>query len=325
MLLNNAARFVATSYDILVLGGGTAGATIAAELSKSDLTVGVIEAGPSRLNDPLVYTPGYFGHALTNPDYDWTYLTTPQPDVDNREVVMSAGKMLGGSSGLNLMAWTSGAKSEYDAWEKLGNPGWGADDFLPYIRKAEQIQDLILEEQQTRAPEPPYNEALHGRKGSVKVGFPLWVTKAAETVIETFHSLGVRWNKDPFGGDNGGVIYALTSVDQKTARRSYADPAYVVPALERKNFHVLTTATVGKIILDKHKRAVGVEFYDAGKKKYTANLKVGGEVIVSAGSLGSPKILELSGIGNKKVLKKAGIPVQVESEFVGENLQDHLC
>jgi len=317
-----ALAFLAHSYDYLVLGGGTAGLTVATRLALSSpsIRVGVLEAGHSQLDNPLVSIPGFFGFSRgTAIDYNFT--TIPQANVNNRRMDIPRGKMLGGSSGLNYMNWNLASKAEYDSW----GHGWDWDVISKTAKRVEEYFPPELEAQLELLPKPPVKPGLHGTKGPVKVGFTKWFPKVTGTLLGSLEKFGVGLNPDSMSGDNTGGYYSLHSVTND-GTRSYSASAYLAPNIGRENLIVLTGATVAKILLE-NKVAVGVEFVDDMGATHQVFLKKGGksEVILSAGSIQSPQILELSGIGKKSVLEAAGVPIKIRNDQVGENLQDHLC
>ncbi|KAI5777620.1 hypothetical protein EDC01DRAFT_392238 [Geopyxis carbonaria] len=325
MILNSTqvATFLSHSYDIVILGGGLAGLTLANRLSHATppLTIGVLEAGPSVSSNPLVTTPGKFGVTMMT-SLDWNYTTVPQENLDGRVLPWAAGKLLGGGSGLNYMVWDVGHSAEYDTWGKIvgDEAEWNGEEILKYVRKVEKIHAPTRPNQDAFTPEPPYNPKFHGTKGEISVGFSFWQPESTKTFLPAFEACGVKSNPDPFGGDNSGAASSLSSTTEQ-AKRSYAGNAY--PLAEKKNLVILTGVNVGRVLISKG-TAHSVEFYDASKKKHIVEVKRGGEIIVSTGTIQSPKILELSGIGSKAVLAKAGIRVIVENAHVGENLQDHV-
>ncbi|RGP70897.1 alcohol oxidase [Fusarium sporotrichioides] len=262
-------EFTHLAFDFIIIGGGTAGLVVAARLAESNTsyTIGVIEAGGVVQDDPDIDVPGHYGRSLGG-SYDWQLETTPQKGLGGRVLPWPRGKVLGGTSALNFMAWNRASRDDYDAWEALGNEGWGWDAIFLWHR--------------------------------------------------TLNGLGVETNTAHLGGSNVGVWTCINAVDPSSARRSYAVDYC---ASHSHNLHILTNATVNEIIIDEDKVATGVLFTYHGEE-YTVSASR--EIILSAGSVKSPQILELSGIGNPVVLERAGVPVKVESLHVGENLQEHI-
>ncbi|KAK6498190.1 hypothetical protein TWF506_004429 [Arthrobotrys conoides] len=316
-----AAAFAATSFDYIIVGGGTAGLVVANRLSANPhIKVGVLEAGTSGLDDPIIYTPGKVGWAVGT-QYDWGFNTEPQPELGNRPLFYSRGKALGGSSAINFYVWMRGNKPDYDAWAELGNPGWDFNSMIPYFKKPETFNP----------PTPlhatnfklDYDAADHGTSGPINTCYSTQYSGAHQHWHETLEHLGVP-RRDTFGGSNWGVWTGLTSVNPTNRTRSYSASEYYRPYSGRPNLHVLTEAMVLKVIIQNvggHHTATGVQFRHGGVT-HTAN--AGAEVILSAGTIQSPQLLELSGVGTSTHLTPHGISVKVHSPHVGENLQDRI-
>jgi len=179
-----------------------------------------------------------------------------------------------------------------------------------------------LDSQLELAPTPPYQPVYHGTSGPVSTSFSRWFAQVAKAFIPTLEVLGIMRNKEPLSGNNIGGILSVSSIEPQAVTRSYSATAYLQPNKDRSNLVVLTAATATRIIFDDKKVVTGVEFIVGGEKFYARATK---EVILSAGSIQSPQLLELSGIGGKSLLSKHGIPVVVDNPNVGENLQEHLC
>ncbi|KAF2736019.1 putative choline dehydrogenase [Polyplosphaeria fusca] len=314
--------FAAIAFDYLVIGGGTAGLVIASRLSALPaITVGVVEAGPASYHDPLVTVPGRFGEALGGA-LDWSFETVPQPALHGRRLQWPRGRLLGGTSALNFMTWTRGNKQDYDAWEELGNAGWGWDSMLPFFKKTESLHQSSVTHQQTH--QSYVTETDHGKDGPVATVHSKEYSVPHQHWHATLNSLGLATNTRHFGGSNIGAFTTLTSVDPASRSRVSSATAYCLPNIARENLHVLVNATVDKIELERHGndwQAIGVTF-SSGVQRFTA--KADCEVVVCAGSVQSPQVLELSGIGNADILHKAGVSVKVHNRNVGENLQEHM-
>jgi len=323
MLLNStqALSFLSHRYDYIVLGGGTAGLTLATRLSSDpSLTVGVLEAGELQIDNPLVYIPGVYGQALGG-ELDWNFTTVPQEHVNNRSIQWERGRMLGGSSGLNFMAWNVGAREEYD-W----GYGWDWETISAAWKKAETLHPPMLTAQLELLTTPPVEPRFHGTDGPVSSSFSQWFPSISARFLPSLEKLGPKTRVDSMGGENTGGYNSLSSVEPKSVTRSYSASAYLVPNIDRKNLIVLTGAMVSRVIL-KEGVARGVEFLDINGALHcaTLNSQEKSEIILSAGSIQSPQILELSGIGKESVLAAAGVPLLVRNDHVGENLQDHTC
>ncbi|KAI9679252.1 MAG: hypothetical protein M1817_005271 [Caeruleum heppii] len=326
--------FVASSYDYVIAGGGTAGLTLAARLSEDPkVSVAVIEAGDDRTEDILVNSWGLTTGQLGNPDYDWIFKTTPQSDDNNRVIAWPRGRQLGGSSAINLQLWNHASRSDIDNWGELGNQGWTWDELVPYFLRSETYTPPSA--QVARDLNTSYiNPVDHGTSGPVQVSFPTVYSNYSRAWSPTFNNLGLGVDGDPFGGLALGGYTTPISQEPDTVTRSYAAKAYYKPNAARPNLKVLTKALVNNIVFDdrgngKGKRtegsrrdivATGANFTSAGRS-YVVKAKR--EVILSAGVVQSPQLLELSGIGSKRLLESLGITVRIDNPNVGENLQDH--
>ncbi|KAG7138586.1 GMC oxidoreductase family protein Mala s like [Verticillium longisporum] len=324
MNLGAAAAAGANVYDYIVVGGGTAGLTIARRLSDDPkVSVLVLEAGDDHSEDPNVLVPGLFPAMYGDPKYDWDYKTIPQTAANDRVFAHIRGKQLGGSSAVNFMFWTHAAQQDIDNWGELGNEGWSWKELAPYYERSETFvppsqqltRDLRLEFVDPQA---------HGYKGPIVNAFPDLHSPLLPAWPRTYETLGLGVNGDPRSGlALGGFVNPL-SIDPSRRERSYAANAYLGPIRKRTNLKVITGAFVDKILVDKIRStavATGVQWTKDGAKN-TADAR--SEVILSAGSIASPQILELSGIGGKRLLQKHGVEVKVDNSNVGQNLQDHL-
>ncbi|KAI0764645.1 alcohol oxidase [Fomes fomentarius] len=323
--------FVKIKFDYLVVGGGTAGLALSARLAEnSRLTVGVIEAGILHLNDPIVDVPSFSG--VGNASYDWRFVTTPQVNAAGRNISIPRGKLLGGSSGINQMAWGRASSVEYDAWSQFArDSSWSWQGLLPYMKKAERFFEI---------PSNPYpgisrEEAAHahaalplvdGFNGPIIASLNEQYSDVVPVFVDTLNHLGINTNPAPQAGNATGVTNSLLSIDRAHGVRSYSATGYFCPHANKTNYHVLSNAQATRILFSRPTHsgeltATGVVFVSGGKQ-YTASVKK--EVILSAGSVQTPQLLELSGIGNRRVLESHGLSTLVELPGVGENLQEHL-
>ncbi|KAK6509838.1 hypothetical protein TWF481_004567 [Arthrobotrys musiformis] len=301
----------ATSYDFIIVGGGTAGLALATRLGQKlpNTKVLVLEAGPAPPTDEAgINIPGLKGSTLFGP-YDWKFLTTPQSNIGNRVIGQSRGRVLGGSSALNFMVWDRAAKAEYDTWGELGNHGWGWGNMLKYMLKAENYVKT---------------SNIFGLNTGVGKGGPIQTTvdriqpPQQLPFIPTMNNLGIPTNLESLNGNPIGAMYQPSNIRDSNYTRSWA-PEYL--SIAGPNVHFVTDATVQKVNLkstSKGQQATGVTLEDG--TIYTAAK----EVILSAGAFQSPQILETSGIGQTAVLSKAGIKTILNLPGVGENLQDHV-
>ncbi|KAI1443220.1 GMC oxidoreductase [Annulohypoxylon stygium] len=316
------AGFAACDFDYLVIGGGTAGLVVATRLSEDpNLNIGVIEAGSAALDEEKINTPRPVLETLGT-KYDWQFETVPQQGLGGRTLAWPRGKVLGGTSALNLMTWNRGNREDYDAWEKLGNKGWGWNDLLPFFKKSERFHVPDKEAQETNRLY--FDSQAIGTDGPIHASYAKQYSKTHQLCYDTIINAGIPENRAHHAGSNVGVWTNLNSIDPDDDARSYASLGYYMPNSSRKNLFVLTEALVEEIVLHKENEewtATGVRFMHDGSH-FTASASR--EVIVSAGSVQSPQLLELSGIGNSEILAGASVDVKVANPNVGENLQDHL-
>ncbi|TCD71197.1 hypothetical protein EIP91_012147 [Steccherinum ochraceum] len=311
-------------FDYVIAGGGTAGLTLAVKLSEDPHTsVLVLEAGGENIDDPIIMRPGYYGVHFGQDLYAWPHKTIPQKYADGLEMAWARGKGLGGSSSINFFNYDKPPAEDVNDFERLGNPGWNWEHFNSALRSFEGFvrpSNEMLESTQIR----PGLWQL-GTDGPVKTAFPPVINVIEGIIHETMFNLGIPAAPNPLGGDCKGFYLAPLTHDARTCTRSYATTAFYLPNKHRSNLHVLTFAHVVRVITEPTASgdliATGVEFLYNGQP-YVANANK--EVIVSAGTLKSPQILELSGIGDPQVLNKISVPVKVALPGVGANVQDHL-
>ncbi|KAK1987560.1 GMC oxidoreductase [Colletotrichum cereale] len=302
------------AYDYIVVGGGTAGVAVAARISEGlpAAKVLLIEAGPAVWDEPKINVPGMKGTTLGT-KYDWNFTTVPQPDVKSRTFTVNRGKVLGGSSALNLMTYDRASVAEYDSWEALGNPGWNWETMIAAMKKSENFTGINTD---------TYGSEGVGDSGPVKAVINRIIPEQQKTWIPTMNSLGIKTNLESLGGNPLGVMYQPSSIDPTHYNRSYSANAYV--PISGPNLVILPDTTVAKVNLENDaagstlQRASGVTLQDG------TVIRARKEVILSAGSIQSPGLLELSGIGQASVLEASGIEQVIDLPGVGENLQDHL-
>jgi choline dehydrogenase len=292
------------TFDYVIVGAGTAGCVLANRLSADpSIRVLLLEAGGRDIN-PWIHVPvGYF-KTMHNPKTDWCYKTEPDPGLSGRSLDWPRGKVLGGSSSINGLLYIRGQAEDYDHWRQLGNSGWAFDDVLPYFVRAED---------QERGADD-----YHGVGGPVAVSNMRVRRKVCDAFIAACEELGIPRNDDFNGARQEGAGYfQLTS--RKGFRCSTA-VAYLRSAKRRPNLKVVTHALTEHVTVDDRK-ATGVCYFAGGQ---SLEAKATREIILSAGAIGSPQILMLSGIGPGAELQELGIPVRQDLTGVGRNLQDHL-
>lgn len=292
------------SWDYIIIGGGSAGCVMAARLSEDPgIRVLLLEAGP-RDRNPWIHVPLGYGKLFNHPRLNWGFKSQPERFLDNRIINQPRGRVLGGSSSINGLLYVRGQARDFDEWSRLGNRGWGWDDMLPWFIKAE--------DQQQGADE------WHGVGGPLSVSGPSEPHPLCEAWIAAGQEAGYRRNDDFNGASQEGVGYYQSTM--RNGRRCSAAVAYLKPARSRPNLKIVTGAMVQRILFA-GTRATGVE-YAIGSRRETS--MTDGEVILSAGAIGSPQLLELSGIGAGDRLRELGVPLVHHNREVGENFQDHL-
>ncbi|KAH8888395.1 alcohol oxidase [Thozetella sp. PMI_491] len=299
----------ADPYDYIIVGGGTAGLALATRLSNglAKSKILVLEAGQAALDELRINVPGLRGSTLGSV-YDWNFTSIPQENLAGRVIDVNRGKVLGGSSALNYLCYNRAAAAEYDAWGQLGNEGWGWEVMIQAMVKSENFTGE--------------GHDRHGRSGPIRNTYNRAIPEILSLWKPTVTKLGVPINGEgSLGGNPIGVMYQPTNIDTTHWNRSYSANSYL--PLAGPNLEVRTGAQVAKVEFAKAAdgkplRAIGVVLEDGTK------ISAGKEVILSAGAIQSPGLLELSGIGQPAVLKAAGITPLLELPGVGENYQDHV-
>jgi choline dehydrogenase len=293
----------AQTADYIIVGAGSAGCVLANRLSEDpNITVLLVEAGGGDRH-PIIDLPVGYASTLANPKFDWCFQTGPEPGLGGRMIHYARGKLLGGSSSINGLAWVRGGRADYDAWAALGCQGWGWDDVLPYFIRAEDFA--------------PGGEG-RGQGGPVPIDFnPGW-HKSMDLLVEGSRNVGLPSPRDynveaPMG-------LSRAQLNWKGGRRQSSARAYLDRARGRSNLQIITDANVDRLIIE-NGAVLGVVATQSGNSiQFSSNA----EVILCAGAIGSPLLLEKSGIGQPDRLRNSDIAVQGEAPEVGENVRDHV-
>jgi choline dehydrogenase len=297
------------TFDYIIVGGGTAGSLLANRLSRDPKNrVLVLEAGGM---DNWIWFRIPIGYlfAIGNPRSDWCYKTEPVPGLNGRSIGYARGKVIGGCTSINAMVYMRGQARDYDTWRQMGLTGWGWDDVLPYFLKHED---------HFGGPNVIDGKRIHASGGEWRVEEPRVRWDILDRVAEAGEEIGIPRTKDFNTGDNEGSSYF--QVNQKRGVRWSAATAFLKPALKRPNLELRTQVHVERVVFE-GKRAVGIEYTQDGQRCFA---RAEGEVLLTAGAINSPQLLQLSGIGPAGLLKEHGIDVLHDLPGVGENLQDHL-
>jgi choline dehydrogenase len=293
------------TYDYIVVGAGSAGAAVAHRLSADPRNkVLLLEAGPP--GHSWSFIPVGSARLITNPAANWLYSAEPEANTNGRRVPVPRGKMLGGSSSLNGMAFVRGQAQDFDTWAQMGNQGWSYEEVLPFFKRMESY-------------EGGGDDRFRGRDGPLRVTDPPPADPIFQTLIKAAGEVGIRHNRDYNGAKQDGIVMSQATIAK--GRRVSTARAYLDPVRGRQNLHIETDALSEGVVLD-GARCTGVR-YSVGREKREAACSR--EVVICAGTINSPQQLELSGIGDPERLKKLGIEVRCALPGVGENLRDHYA
>ena len=296
----------AETFDYVVVGGGTAGSIMVNRLSADGASVCLLEAGPKDLH-PFIHIPAGYIKNIYSPKLTWGFKSKPNSATANRSFPVPQGRVLGGSSSINGLNYVRGQRADYDNWAQMGNTGWSYDEVLPYFKRSERRIG-------------PGDDAVRGREGELPITDLDLIHPVCEAFIEGAAQMGIPRNPDYNSGDQAGTGYF-----QRTVHKGYrysAAKAFLYPARKRPNVDIRTNAQVTEIIFD-GTHANGVRYHQGKQGSSTINVHSRREVILCAGALNTPKLLQLSGIGPAKVLGDLGIKVRADLCGVGNNLRDH--
>ncbi|KAI0079798.1 alcohol oxidase [Panus rudis PR-1116 ss-1] len=322
----DAETFARTAFDYIVVGGGTTGVGVAARLSdQSDIVVGIIEAGPYLKDDNILIPDG----PIPDPKYDWLLSSTPQKELNNRSIPFGRGKALGGTSIMNSMGYTRTQELTHGpairlGWGQLGNSGWNFDDLYTYMKKSENWTAPSTEAVDIYGANN--DPADHGIGGSLQTTSHFYYSNLVPSFLTTIASLGVPRNHAALGGNNIGTASVAVTVDAHNRSRSFSANGYYDSRATRQNLVVLTGAQATHIEFADSSpgalRATKVHFVT--DSNVTSSASVSRDIVLSAGAIKTPQLLELSGIGNATFLQGLGIKPVIDLPGVGEHFQDHF-
>ncbi|KAI8293352.1 Dehydrogenase xptC [Colletotrichum sp. SAR 10_98] len=300
------------------------------ELESTDIstTVLVIEAGDLDRREGRVIIPGYIGRTPPS-GYGQDVLTAPQTFLDGKTRDINQGKVVGGGSVVNGMCWTRGAAADFDAWEELGNDGWGWDGLLPYFKKVEKYSNNVGQGIRDEFNIKP-NMSFHGTNGLINVAYPEHIYNTSSSVLQGLAEVGIHTSNDVNSGDPTGAMIVASSMSPTNQTRSDARTGYFDTANARSNFHVVTGHMATRLIVglpgsltnQESRRIIGVEL-STGLSDINRTVTANKEVILAAGAIQSPVLLQVSGIGPRQVLESLNISTQINLPGVGNNFQDH--
>ena len=293
------------TFDYIVVGAGSAGAVVANRLSADPRnTVLLLEAGPA--SHPWARIPIGFAKLINNPEVNWLYSSEPEASTNGRRLPVPRGRMLGGSSAINGLAFVRGQARDFDTWAQMGNPGWSYEDVLPFFKRMENY-------------EAAGDDEFRGREGPLRVTNPPPRDPLYAALIAAAGQVGIAHNPDYNGATQDGIAMSQATIASR--RRMSTAHCYLDPIRKRQNLHIATGALTEGLLMD-GRRCTGVRYSIGGDLR---EARAAREVVLSAGSINSPQLLELSGIGQPERLQGLGIEVRHALPGVGENLRDHYA
>ncbi|AOI94111.1 choline dehydrogenase [Burkholderia pseudomultivorans] len=298
------------SFDYVIVGAGSAGCVLALRLAEAGYSVCVLEAGPADRNI-MIHVPAGFIYAVSNPNLTWGFHSAPVPGINGRSVPLVQGKVLGGSSSINGMVYNRCQPQDYDAWAELGNPGWGFKDVLPYFRRSERRLGAG-------------DNDFRGRSGPVTVSNPDYPNPLSARFIAAAEAQGIPFTDDYNGASQDGVGDFQFTIDPSRGpgRRISTAVAFLNQAKRTKRV-TIRTGCLAEEILFKGRTAEGVRYLRGRGHNQRTSVMARREVIVSAGAINTPRLLQISGIGDGVHLQEIGREVLIHSPGVGANLTDH--
>ncbi|KAF1955813.1 alcohol oxidase [Byssothecium circinans] len=307
------------TYDYIIVGGGTSGLTVANRLSEDpSKTVLVVEIG-YLADERCIWQPRGSDNAPCN-KHRFNISSVPQKEINGLVYSYAVGAVVGGSSAINGMVFDRGAKADYDAWEELGNPGWGWDDLFPYFKKSATFTPPSQED--TKRYGYTWEGSAYGN-GPVHASYPPFQWGQLKFSWSAWEDMGIPFPKEHAGGDAVGLFWTPASEHPVNRTRSYARFGHYDPIASRTNYHLLVGHKAEKILLSSKNEVEGVVIYQRDHPDEKVTLHARKETILAAGGVHTPQILQISGIGPKKILEAAKIDVKIDSPGVGYNFQDH--
>ncbi|PVH96905.1 GMC oxidoreductase [Periconia macrospinosa] len=317
--LKRSAAELQGSYDYVVVGGGTSGLVVANRLSEdSSKSVLVVELGYIA-DEACIWQPKSIERSACV-KHRFNITGIPQPEINNQTWPFPLGAVVGGSSAVNGMVFDRGARIDYNAWEELGNPGWGWEGLFQYFKKSTTFD--VPSQQEKEKFGWTWDKAAYG-DGPIHASFPAFQWSTQNISMAAWKEMGLPTPKEHAFGDAIGLFFVPSSEHGVNRTRSYARYGYHDPAASRLNYHLLVGHKAEKLVLSTDKAAEGVVIYQRDNPQEKFTIKVAKEVILTAGAVHTPQILELSGVGPRDVLEAAKIDVKLELPGVGNNFQDH--